>query len=401
MLTADLALSWQRGDRIGPRYLDASDETYVRAAEELIALVRDHQGHRRLQLAQALDDYIGIGTDYRILRGLIKLLQDRCTFATVAPVEPAELRNTLFLLARAHHPANASVKEQLLTEAATQAGCAPQEVLDSLYADLPDNQRLLEFAELNAQELLAQYNLAQAQALLYRCVELVLRVKPQAPAGYRQLFEAIKRYRLIHDIRGSADAGYEIRLSGPISLFHRSQKYGIQMAVFLPALLACQGWQLRAEIETKHNKRAFFEMDSQQTQIGAEGWQQLAPDESVREELVRKWAKLGCQWQLFASQEVLDLGAGAVAPDFLVGHPDGRQVYLELLGFWTPRYLTDRLQEFAHSGVENYLFAVSEELRGSREAPVNLPPTVFSYKSALDARALLNAIERLAPLAAE
>jgi hypothetical protein len=29
-------------------------------------------------LQQALDEYIGVGTDYKILRGLIKLLLDRC-----------------------------------------------------------------------------------------------------------------------------------------------------------------------------------------------------------------------------------------------------------------------------------------------------------------------------------
>ena len=38
---------------------------------------------------------------------------------------------------------------------------------------------------------------------------------------------------------------------------------------------------------------------------------------------------------------------------------------------------------------------VSEELRGSREAPATLPPNVISYKTSPDVRAVLAVIETL------
>lgn len=104
MLTADLAMSWQRGDQIRPRYLNPDDADYLQAAAELVSLVSLHLQKRRTELQRALDDYIGVGTDYRILRGLIKLLVDRCEFDTVAPMEPAELRRSLFFRAVQHHP---------------------------------------------------------------------------------------------------------------------------------------------------------------------------------------------------------------------------------------------------------------------------------------------------------
>ena len=72
MLTSDLALSWQRGHHTGPRYINAEDANYLRVAEDLSQIVREHRGGRRAELEQALDDYIGVGTDYKILRGLIK-----------------------------------------------------------------------------------------------------------------------------------------------------------------------------------------------------------------------------------------------------------------------------------------------------------------------------------------
>src|SRR5215210_4259862 len=104
MLTADLAMSWQRGDQIKPRYIDAEDEEYLRAAEDLIALFDGHHGRRRAALEESLQEYVGTGTDYRILRGLIKLLTDRCEFETRAPAEPSEIRRALFLKAREQHP---------------------------------------------------------------------------------------------------------------------------------------------------------------------------------------------------------------------------------------------------------------------------------------------------------
>src|ERR1700755_2530277 len=104
MLTADLALSWQRGEQIKPRYVDADDGEYLRAAEDLIALFVEHDGARRSTLEESLQDYVGTGTDYKILRGLIKLLTDRCEFETSSPVEPSEIRRALFMKARLHHP---------------------------------------------------------------------------------------------------------------------------------------------------------------------------------------------------------------------------------------------------------------------------------------------------------
>jgi hypothetical protein len=389
MLTSDLAMSWTRGDQIRPRYLNPDAEEYLQAADDLILLVRNHQQRRRSELQKVLDDYIGVGTDYRILRGLIKLLVDRCEFETVAPMEPAELRQRLFLRAFQHHPV--LDRAAVLALAAEELNIPPEQILASLYADLHDHQRLVSFDDLDARALLDGYNLAQAQALFYRCVELTLWVEPQAPSGYRQLFDAIKHYRLIHSIRGNAQYGYEIRLSGPVSLFHRSQKYGIQMAVFLPALLGCQGWRLRAEIESK-TKPIFYELNSEQKQLYAAQFDAMHEENPVLEKLLSKWSD--SEWTLERCAEVIDLGETAFAPD-LKAVRGGQAVYIELFGFWTPRYLQQRLTEFSRGGMKNYLLAVSEEWRGSRDEPTHLPTNVLVYKTALDARALRISLNQL------
>src|ERR687893_1269434 len=132
MLTADLAMSWQRGDRINPRYIDAEDEEYLRAAEDLIALFASHGGRARAALEESLQEYVGTGTDYRILRGLIKLLTDRCEFETSAPAEPSEIRRALFLKARTRHPvATVEGREELIKEAARELSCDAATLMDA------------------------------------------------------------------------------------------------------------------------------------------------------------------------------------------------------------------------------------------------------------------------------
>ena len=102
------------------------------------------------------------------------------------------------------------------------------------------------------------------------------------------------------------------------------------------------------------------------------------------EKLTPRWTRAASEWGLEPNNEVIDLGESAFIPDFALRHGSGRKVYLEVLGFWTPRYLTDRLKEFERAGFKNFLLAASEELRGSRDGLNTLPPNLILFKSSLD-----------------
>ncbi|MGH9832607.1 MAG: DUF790 family protein [Blastocatellia bacterium] len=396
MLTTDLAMSWRRGNRIFPRYLQSDDPRHLQTAADLALIVEQHQDRRRAELEQALDEYIGVGTDYKILRGLIKLLTDRCEFGAATALDPAEIRRALFNKTSAHHPLlTESARGQIIAEAAAELECSPEELMAGLHADLAGNQKLIAFEKMIAEELLDRYNLAQAQALLYRCSEMQLWIEPQAPTITRRLFTEIKAFRLIHAIKGDAERGYEVRLGGPVSLFHRSQRYGVQMAVFLPALLLYPGWRMRAEIGTKTGA-AFFELDSAQDRLRshyvAEDVQSQNPQLA---KLLEDFSKLAGEWGAQPNQEVIDLGESAFVPDLIFARDAGEPIYLEMLGYWTPRSLSERLKEFARAGFNNYAIAASEEMRCSRDAPSQLPANVIIYKKSLNARELQTRLARL------
>jgi uncharacterized protein len=396
MLTSDLAMSFRRGEQIRPRQLNPKDPRQLQTAADLVAIFGAHAERERRELDEALGDYVGTGTDYRTLRGLIKLLNDRCRFETAVSVDPVEIRRAVFLKARGAHPVvgGEEARAAVAAEVAPALGCDAETALASLYADLPAEQRLLEFDPVEPSELIDLYNLAQAQALLYRSVEMRLRVEPQGPDGYRELFGAVKAYRLIHTVKGDAGKGYEIVLSGPVSMFHRSQKYGVQMAVFLPALLLCRGWRMRAEINTKTGP-AYFELDSRQTSLRSH-YAEVTPYENpAAEKFAESWGRAGCASVLEPSSEVLGLGDAAFIPDFSVTHPSGRLFYLEFLGFWTPEHLRERVSELERQHLRNYLLAAWEDLRGTREPLANVPPNVLVFKKNLDPSIVEFAINRL------
>jgi predicted nuclease of restriction endonuclease-like RecB superfamily len=400
MLTADLAQNWRRGDQVRPVHVHTDDPDRLADAAQLIKLFAEHEGRPRRELDTALEEYVGTGTNYKFLRGLIKLLTDRCGFEIGGTRDPVELRRALFLKARERHPVTSeeNARGEVITEAARELGVEPDLMMRSLYADLPENQLLAAFNHVSAAELLNLYNLAQAQALLYHCVEMRLKVGTQDADSYRELFSAVKSYRLIHTIKGNPREGYEVRLDGPVSLFQRSKKYGVQMAVFLPALLLCKNWHMRAEIAQQSDAgrgNAYFELSSNQKRLNSHYLTEAPQEKSVGEKLVASWGRVETAWRLEPCHEVIDLGESAFIPDFVLTRDDGQKFYLEILGFWTPQHLQQRLAEFEHARFENFILAAWDELRGSRDPLTRPPRHTLVFKRSLDPVALELAAEEL------
>jgi uncharacterized protein len=386
MLTSDLSISWRRGGKIFPYFIKPDDARYLRDANGLIEIFEKMPGKTRNDLELELEEYIGTGTDYRILRGFIKLLNDRCEFETSAPAEPVEIRQKVFLEARKFQPVlpDSETRADVLETVAAEFETDADAIISNLYADLPAQQHLISFDSITAKDLLDRYNLAQAQALLYRCVEMKIRVAPSDAANYRAIFGWIKHFGLIHTVIGNAVNGYEITLTGAASLFHRSQKYGIQMAVFLPALLLCKNWKMSAEVAQKQGGNLFYELTSEQTELVSNRFDEPEYKNPDIEKLLKNWDKFSTDWQLRENRQVIDLGKTAFVPDLVLISPGGAEIYLDVLGFWTPKSLQKRLEEFAAANFTKFILAASQELSGSREEFLGESPNVVFYKTKIE-----------------
>jgi hypothetical protein len=397
MLTADLAINFRRGRNIFPRLIKTNDESLLNDAANLTEIFEDFQGKTRGELETELEDYVGTGTNYQILRGFIKLLYDRAEFETHAPAEPFEIRQKVFLEARKFQPVlpNSEEKEEVLEIAASNFETDAETIFANLYADLSTEQRLTQFEMIVPKDLLERYNLAQAQAILYRCVEMKIRVAPSDTKNYRAIFGWIKHFGLIHSVTGNSKNGYEITLTGAASLFHRSQKYGVKMSVFLPALLLCENWKFSAEIANKQGANLFYELTSEQKDLTSCYFDEPEYKNPDIEKLLKNWEKSVTDWQLKENRKVIDLGKTAFIPDLVLISPENEKIYLEILGFWMPKSLQKRLAEFEAANYKNFIICASQELRGTREEPLWENSNVIFYKTKIEPHILIETSEKI------
>ena len=403
MLTADLIRARVVKGEVRPRYVSAQDVDVLALAGVMAETFRAHLGRRRADLDAALAELTGEGTDYLLHRGLAKLLFDRSTYEVRSPVEPQDLRRAVFEASAAVHPPvrvadalHPVTRDDVLARVAEKLGVEVAAVEQGLYADLEDEQVMSEAPELAGEALVQRYNVALAQAALLRATRLVVHLDEGDPARYRQLFRWVKFYRLIHRAERAEGGGWRLTLDGPVSVFQQSNKYGLQLAEFLPALLLFPSWRAEAELRWGPQKKDFLFKVSH-----GEGLVSHLPDKGAyvtKEEqwVLDRFAALKSPWTLSREGSLIDLdGRGVLIPDFVARHPDGREALVEVLGFWRKETLQARLELLQAAGPKNLVVAVPWKLRGGAEDEVVAGMEALFFKEVIVARELLERVERV------
>src|SRR5690606_5747195 len=76
-------------------------------------------------------------------------------------------------------------------------------------------------------------------------------------------------------------------------------------------------------------------------------------------------------WSLHREEALVPLGDSVILPDFTLRHRDGREALVELVGFWTPEYLEEKLRKIRAAGLPNLVLVVFRGLAaGDGEAAV-------------------------------
>jgi uncharacterized protein len=367
MLTPDLVRAHRRGDELHvPRLVGQQRDRALDIAAQLLEAARATVGATRDELRDALGGVDIVARERRLRDGLAKLVEDGCEFAVDESVDPIELRRDVFSRASVLRSEHHLDRSELVGRVAAERGLDVERLERALYADLRGAHQLLAAPSIAAPDLLVGYEQAEVQAVLLRAIKVSARVFCRSPAAYRDLLRQLKFRRLLFTVT-PLDRGYQLEIDGPLSLFESVTKYGLSLALALPALQTADELDLEAQVRWgKQRKPLRFRIASRAPAV-ARPADPPPPGEIAA--LIEAFATHDSGWRASVADRILELpGVGLCIPDLVFQNPElPSPVYFELLGYWSREAVWRRVELVQRGLEERILFAASSRLRVSED----------------------------------
>jgi predicted nuclease of restriction endonuclease-like RecB superfamily len=386
--------------------------------------------------------------DYKLVRGLYTLLQRRCIFSSkkgnltetnnrTAKADLLEVTNHDILELASKSIDSFNIRRQVFEESskrgfaltdserseimncvASRLGIRTEVIVENMWNDLEDNLIIEHFSKLSPTELIGWYNLSLVQTLLFNCTHVeffvkgglywkrVLRDLKRLGLMYyleqREQFTAAQKQRYggnnIHNTKNwlsseNNDTGILCSVSGPLSIFKLTDRYGTSIAKLLPSIVSAGRWFFKAWIVRKNfasGKRIYeFELSADKSplllsepirdefKMGKSGqWflnghinstSNTYYDSKVEENFAKRFIQSAKGWNLIREPDPIVLSNGkALIPDFMF-EKYGKKIYFEIVGFWTREYLDKKLEKIRditateEASRPNFLMAVNSD----------------------------------------
>lgn len=408
MLTKEHGIAefdFRSGTCLPDRLTRSRDAGYLKHAERMLRVYSQGIGKTRRELHRQIHNLMSVEENCPVRRidAFCKLLDDASTYNRDSRGRAAKLRERVFQLASEFHPL-VEFADQMFVHAETKVKKRIAEQLemewpaieDAMFADIIEFHRLRRFAGYESPEdLLARYNVAQVQVALYGASSMSVWMNND----YKTILRYAKLARLMHRIAELSPGKYCVHLDGPASVLRQTRRYGVALARFLPALISCSDWRMKADVTTRRGYRLQLQLSSR------DGLKSHMPpptdfDSNIERNFAEKWGDEPREgWLMRREGAVLHDGQHVFVPDFHFIHETGVEVSLEIVGFWTPEYLAKKAETIQRFGRRRVILAVAnstlEQLQVENQGQA-LPPDTIIYKTALklkDVEAALN--ERL------
>lgn len=406
--------------------------------------------------------------DHKVLHGFAKVLFNRCHFQSPSVelntiISPSEVRHMVFLLAAQKRKeisigqfgelrndifeevlceiqqriviSKQEKSEQEKSEGTVSDGTSdlmlsnlnPSSIESYMYADLKENHVLCDMDKntpTNAESLISRYNLSLCQSLLLRATELDVYLDLsgfqnettdntlKTSKWLRFIFRHIKFQQLMYRIwEVESQSGlYHIRIDGPQSIFQKSSRYGMQLALFLPALVLFPGkWYATATVlwGKKRKMKRLFCLSNKSNLVShyqtTGVWRSSAEENfelRFQDWLEKEYKKRGVesQWSLEAGRIFcLDDGSLCIS-DFTLQHPMG-SVNVEILGYWKKK---ETLSIKRKPKKENYIFVVSKNfvsdkalIKGKKEEDALMKKGVVVFRDIIPIKKIIECARSL------
>jgi predicted nuclease of restriction endonuclease-like RecB superfamily len=372
MLTKDLLRYKIQSGQIYPQFVDPNDNKLLAISAQLISVFEESPDKKRSTLLEASKHVIDSTSGTLVVkRGLEKLLLDRTKFDTTPNEGLIAFRQKLFtetsqLLSQEQFQNYADYQRKVLQIVENESSLPEDgELGDRLYADLPSGQRVLSFRTLSPEHGLHRYNTAQVQGLLLHCNSLTLKLTDSMTAELRQLFKYLRFNQLLSTIRKEKTENedlFQITVDGPLNLFFKTKRYGMNLAKFFVAVLHQSKWELTAEIQfrNKRSSRLCLDESCGIKPISQQFLAYIPEDIQLFQEMLRNKTD---DWQIRPGSQFLPLAGDFYCfPDYQLIHTSGVEVAIELFHPWHQVHLLARLNTLAEQTGTPLILGVSKEL---------------------------------------
>ena len=387
-------------NQIRPVFYDSQEKNQLLLAVKLVKLFEQMgtEGVSKAKLDENILEIEAKYTDYKLVRGICHLLEQRCVYALPGRTFPhggnnnamnaINLRRKIFEeSSRNGYPATEDERKQILQKFATESDLTTDELEIAMWADLDKNKYLKNFESLSPLQLISWYNISILQSLLLNCIKLEFSV--YGGFSWKKILRKIKQlglmYFLYHENNLESEANQQTRnqemvfnskkdkrvictVEGPLSIVRLTDKYGTAMAKLIPLIIFTDIWSIDAIILRKSisgvRKTYRFQISNKDKDLPLFDASKVQPqsesnmdsgsiyknaiddfDSIVEKKFMDKFLKFSIGWNLIREPDPLILSNGkAFIPDF-VFEKYGIKVYLEIVGFWTSEYLKRKLEK--------------------------------------------------------
>ncbi len=377
MLPKELLVVSRRKGNVKPRFLGN-----LLLAEKIIDVFKKFLGKKYKELEQELVDMEQENENYKVIRGLKTLLMRNCELETNSALDCKEVRSFLFERGLV---VDEEERNNILKEASIYFETSEEKVEDAIFSELIEEQVLKKVKFITPLELVKKYNLSLVQTLLFNALELTFSVE----GNYQQIFRQVNYLGLIYEIEKD-----EIKITGPASLFKKTKKYGASLARIIPHVIKAGIWKIMAKIEMSwgNESRIYdFELNHDDDVLLPIYHDQIIPfDSEVEAQFYRDFKLHDMGWEIRREPTMIKAGKYVTIPDFGF-YKHGLEVYLEVVGFWTPEYIKKKIKKLNDADVK-VMVVVNENLNCKKE---DFPGKVIFYKKRIPIKPIIKILKEI------
>lgn len=393
-------------ERIVPHYFTARDEPWLRVLmDEYAGFV----GRKCSELHERLREPLPTRIPKAKLRIAIQVLDALSRERPPAPVPPKEARAALFRAAAEGQAA----RDAVLHSVAASFAVSAVELENALFADLRGERRVTELPpSLSPSQLAIDANLAIVTGLIRRAAHVRIAVwgNSRALVRHARLVGLIctlsraerstmpTRAAVRESLLAASEAppeGVTLDISGPFALFRHTEVYGRALASLIPRVAWCNEFELTAACALGRGGQLSSFVLRSGDPIGA-GRELSRFDSRLEQKFARDFRRAAPDWELIREPRPIASGKSLIFPDFELvhRHDSSRRWLLEIVGFWTQKYLSEKLASLRAAKIDNLVLCIDQN-RLCAEDDLPTDARVIRYKKRIDPCAVLAIVERV------